>query len=235
MDANESHADTIKNQIYASGLGHFNLENELAREEKLQEESIKNEMSVFKEGYNFVLDHINKNAVDGFFVASEDAEKVALEDCKISDDVLEEMKKVENWRGWLLQEGKLKGVVRFSNQVIYNFYEVATFYYDNGSVESAHKCFAFLCQLNPRVSVFWLGRGLTSEKLQNYGRAISEFETAIKMNNTDFIPYLGIIRCSQEAGDYSVIERVLNENKDIEELKDKIRDAFEYLSVVKQK
>lgn len=199
------------------------------REASILENRANEMMTRFNTGYEVILKEILEHSVGETFSAKEESDPVLVDNCMMKDEIKELMGDLKTWKEQLIEQRKLQALCGYSNNVLLNFYEMATRFFDEKKYDDALNAFTFLCMLNPAVSSFWIGQALTFEAKQDYTKAIEAFEKGVKAEPLDFDPFLGMIRCSQELKDYHKVRDLLEAERENPAIEEEVKEALEYI------
>lgn len=231
--------DLIKKQMLAAhqkslNLNQFENPEIVSKHEKLTIEELNKVKSNFIKGYETLISEIQRRVINGYFRASDETEEVAITDCILSEDLKKKLLS-DNFKKLTEVGENFIDSTGYSNQVILNFYEVAVNLYHEAEYECAESAFIFLAYLKPSVTSFWIGLGLSLEAQKEFLQAIEAFQKAFMTESSDFSPFLGIIRCSQELKDYSKVKEFLKEQKDNLEIQNDVTEALIYIDSLENK
>lgn len=186
----------------------------------------------FIQGYESALKLIEQEAKAGVFNTSEEAGTISVEECALPEEFRKIIETSELWKE-PYEKHELISLSGFSSKIVLNFYSVGINLFDEKKYKESLSVFTFLSILNPEISAFWVGKGLCYEGDLAYDKAIEEFAHAIEADSSEFEPFLGIMRCSQQLKDYSKLIELLNAQKENEAIKDEVAEALEYIDSVK--
>ncbi len=110
------------------------------------------------------------------------------------------------------EEGKpLQELFGFSNEATAEFYEVAKGLIEERRYEEAVKAFVFLTTLNPYISEFWSGLGLSKQHLDLNDDALFAFSVAFRLDGRSIFPYVLAAQCCIKANDFDRAFEIIGE------------------------
>jgi type III secretion system low calcium response chaperone LcrH/SycD len=109
-------------------------------------------------------------------------------------------------------------IIGFNNEQMEKFYQVAKKWFEQGNYTNSHDLFTFLSSINPWVSAFWIGLGLSNERLKHWDRAALAHIAALQANPDDLTPILQAAYCLNQMGRgrdaRQLLERALEETRE---------------------
>jgi type III secretion system low calcium response chaperone LcrH/SycD len=117
-------------------------------------------------------------------------DKVLSEGTILHEEVAKLVRSKEVKKGLLPQE-----TLKLSKEKLLEFYQVAFTFFEGEYYQEASNLYLFLTFLNPHVSSFWVGLGMTEEMQEHYDSAIGAYLTALDLNENDLQPVLYCAEC----------------------------------------
>jgi type III secretion system low calcium response chaperone LcrH/SycD len=109
-------------------------------------------------------------------------------------------------------------LLRLTNEQMEQFYQVAKRWFEQGNFQNAVDLFTLLTSFNPWVPAFWVGLGLSYEKLKVWDKAAVSHVAALQANPDELTPILQAAYCLHQAGRGAdarkLLEKALEETKE---------------------
>jgi tetratricopeptide (TPR) repeat protein len=196
------------------------------------EKKSKVKKTAFEKGCKILIAEIEKHAVDGMINSSDDEEPLPVNQFKMSEQVNSTIDCLEFWTSYINKPSDLQSLLGYSDAQVLSLYRIATGFYEAQHYQDSVDSFTFLCMLNPEISGFWFALGLALEGNNDCSQAIDAYENSILLYQTDFKPYLGLIRCSEILKDFNKVTELLQKACESSDIKNHAKEALEYLSSV---
>lgn len=183
---------------------------------------------LFKKGYSLVEKIIEESSVDGMFHSKKDPSlnPINIEDFKINQEKLN----LDFWKNQLKTPTSLQEVFNYSDDMVIHVYNIAVHFFEEKEYQKAINVFEFLCLLDSSISSFWIAKGLAYEGNNDIADSMKVFEKSIKLFPSTFDVYIGMIHCSEKAGDFTRVKELLETASGNPILKEQAEEALEYLS-----
>jgi type III secretion system low calcium response chaperone LcrH/SycD len=124
-----------------------------------------------------------------------------IEEFEIPEDVREKLQDPEYF-GQQIQEGKsLQEILEFSDEKLEIFYQQASRLYQKNRFKESIEAFTFLTTLNPFVANFWLGLGMSEQRLEEYSDALLAFAMAMMADPASPLPHYQTALCYRAMGE----------------------------------
>jgi tetratricopeptide (TPR) repeat protein len=223
---NSGDLDYIRKMLLSSACGPNNIE---SPEQRLKKQTLSDEgkqkkaKEQFWKGYEILREEINHSGKEELEIEGTD-ESVSIKDCLLSED--KKSKIVDEVFG---KDLALNDICNFSPNALIALYQIALGLHTQLKYEEASLAFYYLATVVPELSSFWVGLGLSLEGKQDYIGAIHAFTKGLKVNPSDFSPFMGIIRCCQQFKEYSQAKILLEAQKENAEIKEDVKEALEFI------
>jgi len=222
----------IRKQMQQSSLGGHSLEAKQAVKNKIEiqnQEWLKTFHQRADEGYKLLLKEVFQRAQDGVISVNDEIESTTPDEYQMKNEGVEISKNPQKLQEFLKEGGTLQKLYGFSINVMLTFYDVSkNILYDKRNNDAINS-FTFLCNLNPNITSFWISLGLAFEADQKWNEAIESYQIAIAAGPSDFSSYFSLIRCCGLIKDYSSAKEILESASENESIKDKVKDALDYI------
>ena len=204
------------------------------KQEKVLIQQAEERQKRFKKGYDFLLQYIEGHANEGTFSVSESLPSALISEYRIPTTAEKTTSDIEQWKKQIENPIPIQEICAYSNNILLNFYEIASYFLTEKQQENAINSFSFLCDLNPNVASLWIGLGLSFESNKEYMQAMEALQKAISLEPSDFAPYLGMIRCCQELHDFTKVIECLEEAEKNPSTQNDAEEALEYIKQLQQ-
>jgi type III secretion system low calcium response chaperone LcrH/SycD len=134
-----------------------------------------------------VLGEIKRENPD--FLSQEDMEGIAR---------LAGLKDEKRLTEHLANGGTLQELAQVSDSTMDKLYKAAKQLFDQGLFDDAAGAFTFLCGINPKKYIFWLGLAYSEYRRQRYKEAIDAFTLVCAANPQDPYAFLATSRCFEK-------------------------------------
>jgi len=114
---------------------------------------------------------------------------------KIPEEIIEKLKNPEEFRKEIEQGKSLQSILGYTDDSMEKFYQAARTVFAEGRYQDSQDAFLFLTTLNPHVYAYWVGLGMSYQKLEEYEQAILAYECASKVHDEFPIPYFYQAAC----------------------------------------
>lgn len=121
-----------------------------------------------------------------------DAENISLD---IPPKLLSKLQDKTWIKKQLIKGKKVHQILGFSDAVMDIFYDKACGLYKNSLFSDSADAFFFLVTLNPYNQDYWLGYGSSTQRCEDYDRAIGAYEMAAICQLENPIPYFHMAKC----------------------------------------
>jgi tetratricopeptide (TPR) repeat protein len=202
------------------------------KEKLILEKDAHTEEILFQNGYSLVKKFIEQNTVDGMFLSKEDP---SLNPIKVEDFIINQEKlNIDFWKNHVKTPTSLQEVFNYSDDMVIHIYNIGLHFFEEKEYQKAIDVFEFLCMLDSNISSFWIAKGLAFEGNNELAKAMNVFEKSIKLFPSTFGVYIGMIRCSEKAGDFTRVKELLVNASGDPALKEQAEEALEYIRTAKQ-
>jgi len=164
---------------------------------------------------------------------------VDIEQFIIQDEALEKIHDEAYMMKHLDAGTPLQDLLGFTDEATLEFYETAKNILEQKRYEDAMNAFSFLTAINPYMSDFWLGLGMSQQQKSQYEDALSSYNIATSLEGSKIFPYLIAAHCCMEIKDFDKALDIIgeadkyaqehNEETDSEQLKKDAQAAREYI------
>lgn len=89
-----------------------------------------------------------------------------------------------------LSDKTIKDFLDIPDHILYCYYKVGYYLFEEGIYKEASNIFLYLSLLNPFVKDYWLGLGISERESENYEASLTALAIASLMDETDPIPHL---------------------------------------------
>lgn len=118
-----------------------------------------------------------------------------LQEFKISKETQAKLKSKERLKKELAEGKNGQQIIGFSQEVMSQFYGVTYHLFENSRYAEAADAFLFLVTLNPQRHDYWLGLGMSTQRLGNFEAAIDAYEMAAICELENPVPYFYLAKC----------------------------------------
>jgi tetratricopeptide (TPR) repeat protein len=234
---NPKDAELIRRSMLAQQFEH-SLVSDREKENKKNAELIEKadqEKKSFEQGYHLFIEEMEKHSSDDTFACGEDTAPVAKESFKISSEASISTSSLDFWKNYSEHPTPLRDFLDYSDDLLLNLYNDATFLYGNKQYREAIIGYKFLCLMDPSVSSFWIGLGLALEVNDEPAEGMQAFEKGIETSSSEFTPYLGVIRCSKKLHDFKRTIELLSQAKEDPLLEKEAKASLEYIASIQNR
>lgn len=192
------------------------------------EREVLDKKEAFLKNYHFSLGEIEKKSHNGLFSSNDDIPSIPIDKYRLDEDTNLLINDLEFWKNDRPLE--MQSTLDYSDEMLLSLYSLASLYYDQKQYHDSLLIYTFLSELNPEISSFWIGMGLAFEGNEELAKAMEAFEKAIQSEPLNFLPYLGLIRCSEKLHDFNKATFWLENAKESEKFKSEAKASLEYIA-----
>ncbi|MCB1136741.1 MAG: hypothetical protein KDK78_10770, partial [Chlamydiia bacterium] len=139
-----------------------------------------------------------------------DVEKKDLEDYLVEPEklaVLQQPEKVME----LMQNGQtMQDILGFKDEVLMEFYEIASDFFDEERYEDALNAFVFLSSVNSYIPEFWIAMGMTQERLMKFNEAFQSYSMAAMVSGPEILAYQMAVECADKIDTPQRVSEILD-------------------------
>jgi type III secretion system low calcium response chaperone LcrH/SycD len=117
------------------------------------------------------------------------------DDFKISKKVRHKLKNREAIKKEIESGKSFQEILEFSDAAMSRFYHSANHLFENKRYPDAANAFLFLVTLEPHISRYWIGLGMSAQMCHDYEAAIDAYEMAAICEIENPEPYFYLAKC----------------------------------------
>ena len=118
-----------------------------------------------------------------------------MDNFEIPDDVKEKLQNPDVFEQHITEGKPLQEILEFSDETIEIFYQQANALYQNHNYIEAIEAFTFLTTINPFIVNFWIGLGMSEQRLEEYGNAFLAYSMAMMVDASNPMPHYQTALC----------------------------------------
>lgn len=114
---------------------------------------------------------------------------------KIPDEILRQIQNPELIHKYILEGKPLRDLIGYSETAMENFYQAAASLLDNKRYKESQDAFLFLTTIDPHVYAYWLGLGISYQRMEDFEQAILSYNCASLLEAGSPIPHFYAAGC----------------------------------------
>jgi type III secretion system low calcium response chaperone LcrH/SycD len=118
-----------------------------------------------------------------------------LEEFKLSDEIIKRLKDPDFLRRELAEGKSLQEIFNYTDDAMAIFYKAAYNLFQAQSYKESSDAFFFLTNLNPYVSTYWLGLGMSEHLNSDYHAALIAYGMVSMIDAMDPLPHYHAASC----------------------------------------
>lgn len=118
-----------------------------------------------------------------------------LEEFSIPEDAIEKLKDPKIIRKNLIEGKTFQEILGYDNARMEKFYSKAAEFFERQEYEKAAEAFTFLTTLNPAVTSYWLGLGMSEQLIEEYHGALLAYAMAMMSDVVNPMPHYYTAMC----------------------------------------
>lgn len=118
-----------------------------------------------------------------------------LEEFNLSEKVLKNLSDPDFIARELAEGKTMQEIFDYDDKTMHAFYEIAYGLFQKQAYKEAADAFFFLTNLNPTISTFWLGLGMSEHLNHNFDAAIMAYNMTILSDPNNPIPHFHVANC----------------------------------------
>lgn len=124
-----------------------------------------------------------------------------LEQLGVSKEVIDKIKNRNLLQKEIAEGASLQEIFNFSDEAMDSFYKAARHLFEKQNYKEAADAFFFLTHLNPYVSTYWLGLGMSEHLGEDYHAALMAYSMTALLDTEDPLPHYHLGNCYKSIGD----------------------------------
>lgn len=157
---------------------------------------------------------------------------------KIPEEAQERLIDREMLRKFIKEGKSLQEIIGYSDQLMEGLYQAALGIFKEGRFTQANDGFLFLTTINPYVYAYWLGLGMTYQKLEEYEQALLAYECCLALEQDAPLPNYHTASCHYLLGDtekaLDVLQATINKCKESPDHTHLLKQAEETVEKIKK-
>lgn len=118
-----------------------------------------------------------------------------LEEFSIPEDAVEKLKDPKIIRKNLVEGKTFQEILGYDNERMEKFYQKASDLFYKQEYEKSSEAFTFLTTLNPGVSSYWIGLGMSEQILEEFHGALLAYAMAMMSDISNPLPHYYTAMC----------------------------------------
>lgn len=124
-----------------------------------------------------------------------------LEEFKLSKEMIEKLKDPDYLRKQLAEGKSFQEIFKYTENAMALFYKTAYTLFQNQSYKEASDAFFFLTNLNPYISTYWLGLGMSEHLNNEYDAALIAYGMVSVIDPKNPLPHYHAASCYRALND----------------------------------